>query len=114
MDYIKVWQVKQNCTSASFLNIASAGAYNNTLYQNLTIGGTGSTGCNFTSGNSHLAGNDYVLLQEGFEASGSNTTVLINTMQCQTGQTITYNSLTNPSPPPNFQLKRDIKLRQKR
>jgi hypothetical protein len=60
------------------------------------------------------SGNDYVLLQEGFEASGANTTVLINTMQCQTGQTITYNSVTNPSPPPNFQLKRDIKLRQKR
>lgn len=113
IDYVRVWQVRQNCISASFLNIASAGAYTSTLYNDLTIGGSGSTGCYFSSGNSHLAANDFVLLKEGFEISGSGTTVLVNTMKCQTGQTMNYNSSTSPSLPPDFQKKRDLNLKRR-
>ncbi len=113
IDYVRVWQVRQNCTSVNFLNIASAGTYTSTLYNDLTIGGSGSTGCYFSSGNSHLAANDFVLLKEGFEISGSNTTVLVNIMKCQAGQSMNYNSSTAPSSPPDFERKRDFNLKRR-
>ncbi len=86
VDYVRVYQVKQNCVPKSFLNTSSS-TYADTLYQNLTIGGSGGSAI-FNSGTHHLAGQDYVLLQEGFEVSGTGT-VIISCMKCQ-------NSASNP------------------
>jgi len=69
----------------------------------------------FNSGIHHLAGQDYVLLQEGFEASGSNTTLIISTMNCQAGQDIIHNFISNPpsgSSPQTVSEMKKIKLTQ--
>ena len=110
IDYVKVYQVKQHCISKSFLNTSSS-TYADTLWQNLTIGGTGGSAV-FSSGNHHLAGNDYVLLQEGFEVSGTGT-VLINAMTCQAGQSMSYSS-SAPNPPTqnSLQIRRDQAIKQ--
>jgi len=89
IDYIRVYQINQvsNCAYSSpvtFLNTSSA-TYESKLYKGLTIGGTGGSAV-FSSGNHHLAAQDYVLLQEGFEVNGT-ANVTISTMKCQTGQT---------------------------
>jgi hypothetical protein len=98
IDYIKVYQVKQNCISKSFLN-TSSGTYADTLWQDLTIGGSGGSAI-FSGSIHHLAGEDFVLLQEGFEVSGTGT-VIIDTPECQSGQDIIYNSASNPQGPNN-------------
>lgn len=94
IDYVKVWQINQNCIPQSFLNTGS-GTYISTLWQSLTIGGSGGSAI-FNSGKHHLAAQDYVLLQEGFEASGANTTVTISTKACQSGQTTYKKAFANP------------------
>lgn len=95
IDYIKVYQMRQNCTSASFLNTSSA-TYQSTLYQDLTIGGSGGSAV-FNNGVCHLAGQDFILLNEGFEVSGSGT-VIISTHQCQTGQIMSSMSTSTIQP----------------
>ena len=108
IDYVKVWQVKQNCNvSKTYLNTSSS-TYADTLWQNLTIGGSGGSAV-FNSGNHHLAGNDYVILQEGFEVSGSTTIILINTMKCQSGQTKNYTIPITPPSPPSVQLNTQLR-----
>ena len=55
--------------------------------------------------------NDYVLLQEGFEVSNG-ATVLINTMSCQSDQSMSKAAVPpNPLKPHSIQLKTDIKNR---
>jgi hypothetical protein len=54
----------------------------------------------FTSSISHLAAQDYVFLDEGFEASGAYTTVIISTMPCQNDQIFNYSS--SPMLDPNY------------
>jgi len=44
IDYIRVYQVKQNCISKTYLNTSSS-AYADTLYQDLTIGGQAEAQC---------------------------------------------------------------------
>lgn len=96
IDYVKVYQINQvnNCpaTSGSFPSFTTNN-YTSKLYKNLTVGGGGTAILN--SGLYHLAGQDYVLLQDGFEASGS-ATVIISTTKCQPRQGTTYN-LTDPN-----------------
>jgi hypothetical protein len=94
IDYIKVYQVKQHCVSKSFLNTSST-IYADTLWQDLTIGGTGGN-ATFSSSTHHLAGQDFVLLQEGFEASGASSTLIISTMPCQADQ---YKGFFTPTYP---------------
>lgn len=106
IDFVKVYQIRQNCISQSFLNTSSA-SYVSTLYQDLTIAGSGGS-ASFTSGKHHLAGENYVLLQEGFEASGS-ATVTISTPTCQDGQAKIFNTLSNPTPPYNDGTMKSIK-----
>ena len=109
IDYVRVYQVKQHCISKTFLNTSSA-TYADTLWQNLTIGGSGGSAI-FNSGNHHLAANDFILLQEGFEVSGTGT-VLINTMSCQSDQSMDKAAAPpNPPKPLSIQLKTDIKNR---
>ena len=105
IDYIKVYQIKQNCIPAIFL-ITNAPTYQSTLYQDLTIGGVGGNAI-FSSGSTHLAGQNFVLLDEGFEASGP-ATVIVSTPKCQNGQSIIYNLSTLPQPFPP-QAPNDIK-----
>ena len=47
----------------------------------------------FNAGVHHLAAQDYVLLQEGFEVSGTGT-VMISTKSCQPNQEIRRNPLS--------------------
>jgi hypothetical protein len=90
IDYVRVYQIKQvdNCISTSgiFPSFAT-NDYNSILYGDLTIGGGGSAILN--SGSFHLAGQDFVLLQSGFEASGT-ADVIISTTPCQSGQLMEY------------------------
>ncbi|HBX52135.1 MAG: hypothetical protein A2275_18690 [Bacteroidetes bacterium RIFOXYA12_FULL_35_11] len=95
IDYVRVYQVNQahNCLSAvgNFLNTSSA-TYSDSLYRSLTIGGSGGSAV-FNSGIHHLAAQDYVLLQEGFEVSGTGT-VIISTLSCQPKQEIKRNPMS--------------------
>ena len=105
IDYVKVWQIRQDCIPQSFLNTSSA-TYVSTLWQSLVIGGTGGT-ANFSSGKHHLAAQNSVTLQEGFEASGANTTLTVSTKNCQAGQTSFKKAFTNP-PVMNESLMHDL------
>jgi len=95
IDYVRVYQVNQakNCPMAygNFLNTSSA-TYSDSLYRTLTVGGTGGSAV-FNAGVHHLAAQDYVLLQEGFEVSGTGT-VIISTKSCQPNQEIRRNPLS--------------------
>ena len=100
IDYVRVYQIKQvdSCLTTSG-NIPSftTNDYNSILYRDLNIGGGGSAILN--SGSFHLAGQDYVLLQSGFEASGT-ADVIISTTPCQSGQLMEYiDSKSNYEPP---------------
>ncbi len=96
IDYIKAYQLKYNCISKTFLNTSSS-TYADTLWQDLTIGGSGGSAV-FNSNTHHLAGQDFVILQEGFEVSGANTALIISTKPCPTGQTMSYTPIsTTPS-----------------
>lgn len=91
VDYIKVYQIKQDCTPKTFLNTGSAN-YQSKLYQNVNIGGAGGMAI-FNSGKHHICATDYVLLNEGFEARGGNTTVIVDTQKCQSDQAFQNTSL---------------------
>lgn len=110
IDYVKVYQVKQvvNCTTTpgNFLNTSSS-TYQSILYRDLTIGGVGGSAI-FSNGSHHLAGQDFVLLQEGFEASGASTTVIVSTKRCQPDQTITYN-INNPNGELDSRIRNDMR-----
>lgn len=108
IDYVKAWQIRQNCIPQSILNTSSA-TYVSTLWQSLVIGGV-SGSATFSTGNHHLAAQDFVTLQEGFEASGANTTVTISTKSCQVGQTAFKKAFTNP-PAMNEALMHDLRER---
>lgn len=106
INYIRVYQVKQHCISKTFLNTSSA-TYADTLWQDLTIGGSGGSAV-FNSGYHHLAATDFILLQEGFEVSGTGS-VLINTMSCQSEQSMSIGTTpSNPPIPLTRQQKNDI------
>lgn len=83
IDYIKVWQKKQDCTSKTFTNTNSA-TYQSKVYYNVTVGGSGGSAV-LNSGNHHIAGEQFALLNEGFEASGS-ATVMVSSQNCLTDQ----------------------------
>ena len=104
IDYIRVYQMQQNCIPASFL-ITNSLIYQNFLYQDLTIGGAGGNAL-FNTGSSHLAGQNFVLLDEGFEASGP-ATVIISTPKCQSDQKVIYNISAGPPTFPS-QTKKDL------
>jgi hypothetical protein len=89
-----------------FFKHTGSGTYQSILYRDLTIGGPGDSAV-FSSGTHHLAGQDFVLLQEGFEVSRTST-VIISTMKCQPDQTITYN-INNPSGELDSRIINDIK-----
>jgi len=86
IDYVRVYQINQPCnckdTSGYFPSFIT-NDYTSILYRDLTVGGGGSAVLN--SGSYHLAGQDYVLLQSGFEASGT-ADVIISTTPCQPDQ----------------------------
>lgn len=69
IDYIKVYQQKQDCNPLSLLN-TNSGSYQSKIYQNVTIGGT-SGNATFSTGVTHICGQDYVLLNEGFEVGSA-------------------------------------------
>jgi hypothetical protein len=92
IDYVKVYQINQdaNCTTTSG-NFSSftTNNYTSKLFRDLTVGGSGTAIVN--SGSYHFAGQDYVLLQDGFEVSGT-ATAIISTTKCQPRQSITPNA----------------------
>jgi hypothetical protein len=92
IEYVKVYQINQvnNCssTSGNFPSFTTNN-YTSKLYRDLTVGGGGSAILN--SGSFHLAGQDYVLLQSGFESSGT-ATVIISTTPCQWDQKVVYDN----------------------
>ena len=84
---MRVYQINQVCncniTSGNFPSFIT-NDYSSILYRDLTVGGGGSAILNI--GSFHLAGQDFVLLQSGFEASGS-ADVIVSTTPCQPDQT---------------------------
>ncbi len=95
IDYVKVYQINQvaGClTNADSLpNGFTTNNFTSQLYKDVNIGGSGTAVLN--SGSYHIAGQDYVLLQSGFEVSGT-ATVIISTMPCQTKKSATYNPVS--------------------
>jgi len=108
IDYIRVYQINQdsNCASTSgYFPSFATNNYTSRLYRDLTIGGGGSAILN--NGSFHLAGQDFVLLQSGFEASGI-ADVIISTTPCQTDQTRVTNSTRSAYEMPDRSTMRDI------
>jgi hypothetical protein len=88
IDYVKVYQLNQvsNCSSTSgTFSSFTTNSYTSTLYRDLTIGGGGTAIVN--SGNYHFAGQNFVLLESGFEVSGT-ATATISTKKCQSKQSM--------------------------
>jgi hypothetical protein len=108
IDYVRVYQINQddscNSTSGNFPSFTTNG-YNSILYRDLTIGGGGSATLN--SGSFHLAGQDYVLLQSGFEVSGT-ADVIISTTPCQADKTMIYDNSKTHYEPPDNNIMRDM------
>jgi beta-glucanase (GH16 family) len=96
IDYIKVYQQKQDCNPLSLLTTNST-SYQSKVYQNVTLGGIGGNAL-FSSGNTHITGQDYVLLDEGFEV-GNNTEVLIDNKKCLSGQSVLQKPYTGSFAP---------------
>ncbi len=82
VDYIKVYQVKQDCSSKTFSGIGSS-SYQSKLYQDVTLNGSSV----FNSGSHHICGQDFVVLNDGFEISSAIINVTIDTKKCQADQT---------------------------
>jgi hypothetical protein len=98
--YVKAYQINQvgGCASQadSLPNGFTTNTYTSTLYKDVNIGGCSSCTAKLDSGSYHIAGQNFVLLQSGFEASGT-ATVIISTTPCQQKQTDAYNKATlNP------------------
>jgi len=112
IDYVKVYQINQaaNCPSASgsFPNFTT-NSYISKLYRDVTVGGGGSAILN--SGSYHIAGQNFVELDAGFEVSGT-ATVIISTTTCQTDQSKIYNKTIYPYLP-NQQVFSDLKTGKK-
>jgi hypothetical protein len=86
IDYIRVYQLNQVCdcdSNSGFFPSFDTNDYTSKLYRDLTIGGGGSAVLN--NGSFHIAGQDFVMLQRGFEASGD-ADVIISTTPCQPDQ----------------------------
>ena len=86
IDYIRVYQINQSddCESTpGYFAEFDTNDYESILYRDLTVGGGG--GAVLDSGSFHLAGQDFVLLQSGFEVSGT-ADVIISTTPCQNDQ----------------------------
>jgi len=106
VDYVKVWQKKQDCTSKTFLNINSS-SYQSKIYADVTVGGNGGSAI-LNTGNHHIAGEQFALLNEGFEASGS-ATVMISSQPCLADQQFGLRSGSNT--PTQQNLKDVLKLK---
>jgi hypothetical protein len=97
IDYVKTWQPKLACdTNKVYCNVTQAN-FNSKIYKSLTIGGSGCS-ATFNNGKASAEGNDYVLLQDGFEV-GSNMEMLIQTESCW-NQMKLQNTIINTSSPP--------------
>ena len=109
IDYIRVYQINQVCNCAStsgfFPNFVT-NDYTSILYRDLTIGGGGSAILN--NGSFHLAGQDFVLLQSGFEASGT-ADVIISTTPCQPDQARIIESMQSNYEMPDRSILNDMK-----
>lgn len=97
VDYIKVWQMQQDCNTAkSYCSNFNPATYVSKDYQSVTFdGGTCTdavTNTNFLS----VYGADYVLLDAGFSID-NNSTVLMNVQDCQSSTT--YTGAAPPQPP---------------
>jgi hypothetical protein len=67
IDYVKVYQQKQVCSSKTFSNNGSS-TNQSKVYQDVSISNSA-----LTSGTHHICGQNFVLLDNGFEVSGSST-----------------------------------------
>jgi len=83
VDYIKVYQIKQDCSTKIFNGVSSSN-YPSVLYKDVTLNGTSV----FNNGFHHICGQDFVTLNDGFEISGTNSTIIIDSKKCQLDQTI--------------------------
>ncbi len=111
--YVKVYQINQvaGCTTQadSLPNGSTTNNYTSQLYKDVNIGGSGTAILN--SGSYHIAGQDYVLLQSGFEASGT-ATVIISTMPCQQNQTVAQTTRLHLTQVESATFKRYAKAKQ--
>jgi hypothetical protein len=108
IDYVRVYQINQACgcdTTSGYFPSFPSNQYNSMLYRDLTIGGGGSAILN--NGSYHLAGEDYVILQNGFEVSGT-ANVIISTPLCQPDQTMIVNTTSNSHELPKASILREI------
>jgi len=108
IDYVRVFQINQvsNCdTTSGIFSSFTPNDFVSKLYRDLTIGGGGSAILN--SGSFHLAGQDFVLLQSGLEASGT-ADVIISTTPCQPDQIIVTDSSGSDYSMPDLRVLRDL------
>jgi hypothetical protein len=85
IDYVKVYQQKQDCSSKSFSGEGSA-SYQSKVYKDVTVENS-----IFSSGTHHICGQDFVQLGIGFEITG-NCTVIIDNKKCLSGQGFTHHN----------------------
>lgn len=103
VDYVKVWQLKENCdTAKSYCSSFNPSTYNSKLYRSVSIGGTSCVDTVTNIANLSIYGKDYVLLNEGFRID-NNSAVLIKSIPC-TGTTFfqRISSGSNIFPPPKL------------
>lgn len=90
IDYVKAYQPVLACDTDKVYCNVSATTFRSKIYKSLTIGGSG---CNATFNNSTATavGNDYVLLNEGFEV-GNNMNMTIKVEPCWSGMKLEQRS----------------------
>jgi hypothetical protein len=101
IDYVKVWQPKCACTASYSSCSVTESTYVSKIYKDISLGGSG---CSATFNNKtafSIEANDFVLLNEGFEA-GNNINLTID-VQPYCSDSIKYNPnrVFNPAPAPN-------------
>ena len=106
IDYVRVYQVKQEYVNKSLLN-SSSNSFESKVYKSLTLGGFGVNAV-FTNDKHHFCAEEYVLLQEGVEISGSNTEVSISCRPYQHDQWIEQRNAKSPSEEYNPNIINDL------
>lgn len=106
IDYVRVYQIKQECDTDKVYCNVSAGTFESGLYKSLTIGGTGCNASFSSSANITGLGNDFVLLDEGFSFDNSSQGYF-DVLRCDPKQHLGLRINQNPpEPPPSSWLRK--------
>ena len=105
IDYIKVWQMKEDCDTSIVICNLDQTLYNNKLYKSVELSGTGCSSQITNQSEFSIYGTDYVLLNAGFSIDNNSNVFISASEKCKGyyyGPTVPESKVYNSPPSPTF------------